>query len=83
MYQSKTDEAKMYRSETMPINKEKAIADLGGEAIFYEMIDQIEGLSLNEQSEQLYNAVMSMNHKDIKFYGHKVRGPLSYSLQSF
>lgn len=73
----------MHRSETMPINKEKAIADLGGEGIFYEMIDQIEGLSLNEQSEQLYNAVMSMNHHDIKFYGHKVRGPLSYFFGPF
>jgi len=69
----------MHRGDTIPINKAKAIADLGGEeSIFYEMIDQIEGLSLNEESEQLYNAVMQMNHKEIKFHGHKIRGPLSY-----
>lgn len=70
-------------STVVPIDWEKGLANCGGdEDIFRMMIGKFESLSFDQTMGALFDSIMSMDHKKIKFDAHTLKGPLRFVFET-
>ena len=73
-------EHNVFKSPSSPIDWEKGLYSCGDENILIMMLEKIEDMTLNPESEVLFNNIMAMDYKKIYQTAHKLWGPFRYFL---
>ena len=71
-------EHNVFKSPSSPIDWEKGLYSCGDENILIMMLEKIEDMTLNPESEVLFNNIMAMDYKKIYQTAHKLWGPFRF-----